>query len=73
MGVYLKGITEDIFKDISCESVYLALKRLDSIVEVKEPHGRLIDAERLKEEGGYIDEQGWISIDEAPTVIEKEG
>lgn len=49
MGVYLKGITEDVFKEISWECVYLALKRQDRIVEVPEPHGRLIDADALRD------------------------
>ena len=52
------------------------------IVEVKTPHGRLIDAEKLKNE--YPHDTDWDypvntncyvceSIDNAPTVIEAEG
>ena len=57
MGVYLKGITEDDFKEISWESVYLALKRQGRIVEVPEPHGRLIDADKVV---------SYVPSDEAP-------
>jgi hypothetical protein len=52
------------------------------LVEVQEPHGRLIDAEKLKNE--YPHDTDWDypvntncyvceSIDNAPTVIEAEG
>lgn len=78
MGVYLKGITEDVFKEISWECVYLALKRQGRIVEVKEPHGRLIDADALVEIENalntkvrgvhimFVDDVKYL----APTVIE---
>lgn len=88
MGVYLKGLTEDGFKEISWECVYLALKRQGRIVEVKEPHGRLIDAYALKRKSQKVATEAWKlrikatvevilnqfidHIDAAPTVIEAE-
>lgn len=41
MGVYLKGMNKDTF-DLIVGSVFTFPK---GVVEVKEPHGRLIDAE----------------------------
>ena len=83
MGVYIKGYTKE---DLSGR---FALIPEDNIVEVAEPHGRLIDADAMfKDICDYInsmtdlgifvnDEMLWRklnhAIEHAPTVIEAEG
>lgn len=62
-------------------SDFLANKRADGcqLVEIKTPHGRLIDADALKEElatAGIISTYGtqiYLKIDAAKTIIEAEG
>ena len=44
-------------------------KDLYKLIEVKEPHGRLVDADNIYTDGeGYF----WFSENEAPTIIEAE-
>ena len=69
MGVYLKGLTEEDFKSVSWECTYKALKRQGRIIEIAEPHGRLIDADAMmkKLQGShdfYI--EAWGSFSEMP-------
>ena len=70
MGVYIKGLTEEQFKLVSWEGVYTALKRQDRIIEVPEPHGRLIDESVLRQ---MSSNPKGTKIDRVPTVIEAEG
>lgn len=73
MGVYIKGLqaekVEAIFKMLG-----LSIKDGD-IIEVTEPHGRLIDADKVKEKMIPLSfsVQNWISevdLCYVPTVIE---
>lgn len=43
------------------------------LIEVKEPHGRLIDADRVTAESIKGTGKRLLAIDTAPTVIEAEG
>ena len=70
MGIYIKGLTEEQFKLVSWEGVYTALKRQDRIVEVAEPHGRLIDEGVLRQ---MSSNPKGTKIDRVPTVIDAEG
>lgn len=70
MGIYIKGLTEEQFKLVSWEGVYTALKRQDRIVEVAEPHGRLIDESVLRK---MSSNPKGTKIDRVPTVIDAEG
>lgn len=70
MGVYIKGLTEKQFKSVSLEYIYTALKRQDRIIEVPEPHGRLIDESVLRK---MSSNPKGVKIDRVPAVIEAEG
>lgn len=70
MGVYIKGLTEEQFKLVSWECTYTALKRQDRIIEVPEPHGRLIDENVLRR---MSSNPKGTKIDRVPTVIDAEG
>lgn len=70
VGIYIKGLTEEQFKLVSWEGVYTALKRQDRIVEVAEPHGRLIDEGVLRQ---MSSNPKGTKIDRVPTVIDAEG
>ena len=83
MGVYIKGITVDELK----RTCHLNINIWNDLVEVPEPHGRLIDASEICEFNIYDEEYDEytkidISVDEAladwgcdgpKTVIEAEG
>lgn len=101
MSMLIKGIdfpTKENFmtqlylicdKDGDWYAVDTTNKALYKLIEVKEPHGRLIDADEpmtkisaMMQEPDYQHEgEGWMvglimardAIDEAPTVIEAEG
>lgn len=49
MGVYIKGMTLKQLKNMGIAGIQLNINRL---VEVPEPHGRLIDAEALHRDIG---------------------
>lgn len=71
MGVYIKGLTEEQFKLVLSEYIYTALKRQDRIIEVQEPHGRLIDADAI--DTSYSDPEVVETLNDASTIIEAEG
>lgn len=81
MGVYLKGVNKEWADRVLTVAGYRQFFKDDEIVEVKEPHGRLIDADKLlKRKGDAYDSKGHLlyavgtgSIVNAPTVIEAEG
>lgn len=78
MGVYIKGLNK---KDISDLRVHkhggaYEFVEYEDIIEVKTPHGRLIDGDRFYEE---FEPNSWSEgmavstyIKKAPTVIEAE-
>ena len=75
MGVYIKDMSLAAFKKI----MELGLKIDDDhLVEVKAPHGKLIDADELEEDDAWSDyEDGFtaysrLQISTQPTVIEAE-
>lgn len=83
MGVYIKGMNmprncADCFLEHKCEK-YEALLWMEinkprksdcPLIEVKEPHGRLIDADAI--DTSYSDPEVIETLREAPTVIEVE-
>jgi len=81
MGVYIKSITVDEFKKM-CR---LNIKIWNNLVEVPEPHGRLIDADALADDLEYdashyeedhemkLNCASWLRSNATPTVIEAEG
>jgi len=80
MGVYIKGITIEMLRNAPLEAVEDLLAEGD-MVEVKEPHGRLIDADVTRDRllnimcgTGYQSRAIIAAIDEyiTPTVIESE-
>lgn len=94
MGLYIKGekLPKYGYKELRvCPNGTLefrdktdALVRIpNAVIEVKEPHGRLIDADRLADDLEYdaYNEQDcykancamWLRSDVNPTVIEAEG
>lgn len=85
MGVYLKGVNKEWADRVLTVAGYRQFFKDDEIVEVKEPHGRLIDADKyfnkvLDEANGindkeladnFIELSHWL-LEKAPTVIEAE-
>ena len=78
MGVYIKGITVEMFRNAPLESIEELLSAGD-FVDIKEPHGRLIDADALVNTVVFhtnipADTKEFIEdlIGIAPTVIEAE-
>ena len=84
MGVYLKGVNKEWADRVLTVAGYRQFFKDDEIVEVKEPHGRLIDADVIDgrvsvREDGFKGEthdvltqvRGLIAT--TPTVIEAEG
>ena len=76
MGVYIKGMTyADALRLLAKDKKIIDTR---NIIEVKEPHGRLIDADMVKV---FDDDfESWDDyemakeiIEDAPTVIEREG
>ena len=76
MGVYIKGMTyADALRLLAKDRKIIDTR---NIIEVKEPHGRLIDADMVKV---FDDDfESWDDyemakeiIEDAPTVIEREG
>ena len=47
MGVYINGITIDWLNRATIDEISQVLNDTSNMVEVKEPHGRLIDADLL--------------------------
>lgn len=78
MGVYIKGLNKKDISDLRVHKYGGAYEYIDyeNIVEVKAPHGRLIDADELWEHIGRdrLDSRELIMkmVDNAPTVIEAE-
>lgn len=75
MGVYIKNMSLIAFKTI----MELGLKVNDDLlIEVKTPHGRLIDVGELEEDDAWDDyEDGFtaysrLQISTQPTIIEAE-
>ena len=92
MSVLIKGMgfpTKENFmtqlylicdKDGDWYAVDTTNKDLYKLIEVKEPHGRLKDVDRIKYENVYFEDVGESyemvgkdDIDELPTIIEAEG
>ena len=82
MGVYLKGVNKEWADRVLTVAGYRQFFKDDEIVEVKEPHGRLIEAPESEWEavGGGEKEISLGAlialahkVDNAPTVIEAEG
>ena len=86
MGVYIKGITIEMLRNAPLEAVENLLV-LGDMVEVPEPHGRLVDADALLNTSGVTinitgKENAMIvtqaldsiyqDIKDAPTVLEAE-
>ena len=78
---YTGDFEEKCLINDKCGYVSVRKPRLDTcpLVEVKTPHGRLVDADKLFEEINTADEYGADMSDilrlviDAPTVIEAEG
>ena len=78
MGVYLKGVNKEWADRVLTVAGYRQFFKDDEIVEVKELHGRLIDADALPVKD--LDSNGWLNafgvavedLENAPTVIEAE-
>ena len=72
MGIYIKGAT----LSVELKEIFKELDIMDNLIEVKTPHGRLIDADELWEHIGRdrLDSRELIMkmVDKAPTVIEAE-
>ena len=67
MGVYIKGVTKQELKDIFGKACILYNSA--DLVEVKTPHGRLIDAEVCKKR---VYDGSRTPYNVCPTVIEAE-
>lgn len=68
MGVFIKGVTKQELKEIFGKACILYNSA--DLVEVKTPHGRLIDEDTIG--GVFIDIEVSGAIEDAPTVIEAE-
>lgn len=75
MGVYIKGITIEMLRNASLEAVEDLLASGD-MVEVEEPHGRLVDVNTAYQDTMIYEEKFRKSvlkiIDDLDTVIESE-
>lgn len=77
MGVYIKGATKEEVMLALMQSPYWLHDDV-AMVEIKAPHGRLIDADELEEDDNWSEwEDGFTSysrlqISTQPTVIESE-
>ena len=77
MGLYIKGM--EVPKD--CGRCFVGDRTICAngcpLVTVKEPHGRLIDADELQEAIGDAHFKNWgnavLIVKDAPTVIDAEG
>lgn len=67
MGVYIKGMTLGELNDCIMAGVYIAP---EDAIEVREPHGRLIDADVCKQR---VYDGSRTPYKMCPTVIEAEG
>lgn len=83
MGVYIKGWgVEDLIDEFGI-AIVNRMKEANMLVEVKEPHGRLIDGKALlkdlskrwdtNDDHDFADKEVWHALEDAPTVIESEG
>jgi len=84
MAIYINGITVEMFRNATLEAVE-DLMAEGQMIDVPEPHGRLIDADALIQIMKYTTTDNEIGvfpirigfdaikgvIDEAPTVIER--
>ena len=77
MGVYIKGVTKQELKEIFGKACILY--NSTDLVEVKTPHGRLIDAKLLADtinkaiqDGTFTSKSIWEWIGDAPTILEGE-
>lgn len=89
MGVFIKGMEMPKHGDVLVVREYNGKTYIKHeghvgfegrIIEVKEPHGRLKDVDRIEYENVYFEDVGESyemvgkdDIDELPTVIEAEG
>lgn len=79
MGIYINGITVEMFRNAPLEAVE-ELMAEGQMIDVPEPHGRLIDADKLLGEckpRGIADDvweesNEYKQIINAPTIIESE-
>ena len=78
MGIYIKGLNKKDISDLRVHKYGGAYEfvEYEDIIEVKTPHGRLIDGDRFYEE---FEPNSWSEgmavstyIKKAPTVIEAE-
>ena len=80
MGVYIKGVSKEQMVQFFTSMTPFGRFNADSIIEVPEPHGRLIDVNGLYEselvktlfKEGYNGLYVMSWIDALPTVIESE-
>ena len=72
MGVYIKGMTyADALRLLAKDKKIIDTR---NIIEVKEPHGRLVDINEINELMNRYNYKDFDHIDYyAPTVIEREG
>jgi hypothetical protein len=73
MGVYIKGVTKQELKEIFGKACILYNSA--DLVDVETPHGRLIDAEVIKDSFMEKVQEGRLVFDDEryfPTVIEAE-
>ena len=81
MGVYIKGVTKSQLMKVIINSTEFMPDDFE-VIEVKTPHGRLIDADAVTEkmwqaenESCFYELDDVVSVDDidnAPTVIEAE-
>lgn len=69
MGVFVKGMTIEQLRRMGVAGIMLSEERL---IEVPEPHGRLIDADKLIHEWIRRADGKPLNPNDAPTVIEAE-
>ena len=74
MAIYINGITVEMFRNATLEAVE-DLMAEGQMIDVPEPHGRLIDADALYEyitnKVGGVDCAVLLDNEIAPTVIER--
>lgn len=74
MGIYIKGITVEMFRNAPLEAIE-ELMAEGQIIDVPEPHGRLVDMDKALEVIAL--EYGYDGIEDdmkykVPTIIESE-
>ena len=66
MGIYIKGLTKESWDSLTIEEIEEGFE----IVEIKTPHGRLIDVTEIIAE--VKDSKSAVLLSKAPTIIESE-